>query len=330
MRAWDGIGHKDRSMQKEFDAGLVRFIDEAKRFPVLSLQREQSLATAWRKRGDRAALEHLLGSHVRLVVKTARGFSGYGIALTDLVAEGNIGLMQAAEKFDPERGVRFATYAIWWVRAAMQEHVLRSWSLVTIGTTAAQKKLFFNLRRLKSALNEFDQSNLLPESVTAIARNLDVRESDVIEMNGRLTGTDNSLNAMVGGDGESEWLELLPDERPSHEVLIGDVEEDHRRRSLLRAALKKLDPREREIVVQRRMEDEPTTLEELSRRYAVSCERIRQIEVRATEKLRRLVLRQRITLPLAEEPPDGMRDDRVRSDEARIAPDAATALCSTS
>src|SRR5258708_810053 len=328
MRAWDGTGHKDRGRQREIDAGLVRFVGEAKRFPVLSPQREQSLAAAWRERGDRTALEHLLGSHVRLVVKTARRFSGYGIAQSDLVAEGNIGLMQAAEKFDPERGVRFATYAIWWVRAAMREYILRSRSLVTVGTTAAQKKLFFNLRRLKSALNEFDQRNLPPESVTAIARNLDVRESDVIEMNGRLAGADNSLNAMVGGDGESEWLELLPDERPSHEVLIGDVEEDRRRRRLLRAALKELNPREREIVVQRHMEDEPATLKELSRRYAVSCERIRQIEVRAIEKLRRLMLHQRTILPLVGEPPDGMRGDRVRSDEGRVARDAATALCS--
>jgi RNA polymerase sigma-32 factor len=280
-------------MRQEIDASLARFIDEAKRFPVLSLQREQSLVTAWRERGDRTALEHLLGSHVRLVVKTARGFSGYGMALSDLVAEGNIGLMQAAEKFDPERGVRFATYAIWWVRSAMQEYVLRSWSLVTVGTTAAQKRLFFNLRRLKSALNEFDQGNLPPTSVTAIARNLGVRESDVIEMNSRLAGSDTSLNAMVADDGESEWLERLPDERPSQEVLIGDVEENDRRRSLLRAALKKLDPREREIVVQRRIEAKPESLKELSRQYAVSCERIRQIEQHAVEKLERLMLHQR-------------------------------------
>jgi RNA polymerase sigma-32 factor len=287
-------------MQREIDASLVRFIDEAKRFPVLSLQREQSLATAWRERGDRVALKHLLGSHLRLVVKTARGFSGYGVALSDLVAEGNIGLMQAAGKFDPERGARFATYAIWWVRSAMQEYVLRSWSLVTVGTTAAQKKLFFNLRRLKSALNEFDQGNLPPTSVTAIARDLDVRESDVIEMNSRLTGSDTSLNAMVGGDGESEWLERLPDERPSQEMLIADVEEDLHRRRLLRAALKTLDPREREIVLRRHMEDEPATLQELSRRYAVSCERIRQIERHAIKRLRRWVLNRRTILPRAD------------------------------
>ena len=287
-------------MQREIDASLVRFIDEAKRFPVLSLQREQSLATAWRENGDRMALKHLLGSHLRLVVKTARGFSGYGVALSDLVAEGNIGLMQAAGKFDPERGARFATYAIWWVRSAMQEYVLRSWSLVTVGTTAAQKKLFFNLRRLKSALNEFDQGNLPPTSVTAIARDLDVRESDVIEMNSRLAGSDTSLNAMVGGDGESEWLERLPDERPSQEMLIADVEEDLHRRRLLRAALKTLDPREREIVLRRHMEDEPATLQELSRRYAVSCERIRQIERHAIKRLRRWVLNRRTILPRAD------------------------------
>jgi RNA polymerase sigma-32 factor len=284
-------------MQREIDASLVRLLDEAKRFPVLSLQREQSLATAWREDGDRMALRHLLGSHLRLVVKTARGFSGYGVVLSDLVAEGNIGLMQAAEKFDPERGARFATYAIWWVRAAMQEYVLRSWSLVTVGTTAAQKKLFFNLRRLKSTLNEFDQRNLPPASVTAIARNLDVRESDVIEMNSRLTGSDTSLNAMVGGDDENEWLERLPDERPSQEMLIADVEEDLHRRRLLRAALKTLDPREREIVVRRHMEDEPATLQELSCRYAVSCERVRQIEAHAIKRLRRWMLNRRTILP---------------------------------
>lgn len=308
-------------MHPKDDASLVRFIGQAKRFPILSPERERSLATAWRERGDRTALGDLLGSHMRLVVKMARGFSGYGIALTDLVAEGNIGLVQAAEKFDPERGVRFATFAMWWVRAAMQQYVLRSSSLVTIGATAARKKLFFNLRRLKSALNEFDQHNLLPASVTAIARNLDVRESEVIEMNGRLAGSDNSLNAMVGGEDESEWLELLPDERPSPEVLIGDVEEGHRRRSLLRAALKRLDPRERDIVVQRRMKDEPAALKELSRCYGVTRERIRQIELRAVEKLRRLML-DSADGPGPHEAPDGTPGNHVRSAEGRIAMDA--------
>jgi len=301
-------------MHSQIDANLVRFIGQAKRFPVLSPENERSLATAWRERGDRTALEHLLGSHLRLVVKTARGLSGYGLALTDLVAEGNIGLMQAAEKFDPERGVRFATYAIWWVRAAMHEYVLRSWSVVTIGTTGARKKLFFNLRRLKSALNEFDQRDLPPESVAAIARDLAVSESDVIEMNGRLAASDSSLNAMVGDDSESEWLDLLADERPSQEVLIGEVEEDHHRRGLLRDALTKLNPREREIVVQRHLENDQATLRELSCRYAISCERVRQIEVRAIEKLRRLMLNRRPILPLANDPPNGTRDDRVRYD----------------
>jgi RNA polymerase sigma-32 factor len=276
-------------MQTNVDVILARFIGEAARFPVLSPEQEQSLATAWRERGDRAALEHLIGSHVRLVVKMARGFSGYGEPLTDLVAEGNVGLMQAAERFDPERGIRFATYATWWVRAAMQQHVLRFRSPVTIATTAAQKKLFFNLRRLKSALGEFDQRTLRAESVAAIARTLDVRESDVVEMNGRLSASDRSLNAMAGGDNEGEWLELLADERPSHETLIGDAEEDHRRRSLLKTAPKRLNTREREILVQPRIEDEPAMLKELSRRYAVSCERIRQIELHALKKLRRLM-----------------------------------------
>jgi RNA polymerase sigma-32 factor len=225
-----------------------------------------------------------------LVVKIARGFAGYGLPLADLVAEGNVGLMQAAQKFDPGRGFRFSTYAMWWVRAAIHEYVLHSWSLVKIGTTAAQKKLFFNLRRLKSCLQEVDQRDLRPESVAAIATHLDVPEAAVVEMNGRLSGQDNSLNAALGGDAQSELLELLPDERPSQEMLVGDSEENRRRRNLLAAALKMLNSREREILVERRLKDEPATLEELSLRYAVSRERIRQIEVGAIEKLRRSML----------------------------------------
>jgi RNA polymerase sigma-32 factor len=276
-------------MAVKLESSLVRFVEEAKRYPMLSPEREQQITLAWRDRNDRAALDELVGSHLRLVVKIARGFAGYGLPLADLVAEGNVGLMQAAEKFDPDRGFRFATYAMWWVRAAIQEYILHSWSLVKIGTTAAQKKLFFNLRRMKSRLQEFEQGDLSPETVASIAKDLDVPAAEVIEMNRRLSGPDNSLNAMLGAEGDSEWLELLPDERPSQETMIGDLEEGRRRRDLLGDALKKLNPREREIVVERRLKDEPATLEELSHKYAVSRERIRQIEIRAVAKLRRLV-----------------------------------------
>ena len=285
-------------MSMKLDSSLVRFVEEAKRYPMLSPERENELALKWRDHRDRAALDSLVGSHLRLVVKIARGFAGYGLPLADLVAEGNVGLMQAAEKFDPDRGFRFATYAMWWIRASIQEYILHSWSLVKIGTTAAQKKLFFNLRRLKAQLQQFEQGDLTPETVSAIARDLDVPEAEVIEMNRRLSGPDNSLNAMLGTEADSEWLELLPDERPSQETVIGDLEEGRRRRDLLGAALKKLNPREREIVVERRLKDEPATLEELSHRYAVSRERIRQIEVRAVEKLQKAVIAANASRPI--------------------------------
>ncbi|HZB94130.1 MAG TPA: RNA polymerase sigma factor RpoH [Stellaceae bacterium] len=282
-------------MNHKLDTTLVRFVEEAKRFPMLSPEREQALARAWRDRQDREALKQLVGSHLRLVVKIARGFTGYGLPLADLVAEGNVGLMQAAEKFDPDRGFRFATYAMWWIRASIQEYILHSWSLVKMGTTAAQKKLFFNLRKLKGQMAELDQGDLPPEAVTKIATELDVPETEVIEMNRRLAGSDNSLNALMGGSGtdsDSEWLDMLPDESPSQETIIGDRKELQQRRQMLDVALKKLNPRERDIIFERRLKDEPSTLEELSHRYAVSRERIRQIEVRAFEKLQRAMREQ--------------------------------------
>ena len=282
-------------MNHKLDTTLVRFVEEAKRFPMLSPEREQELARAWRDREDRDALKHLVGSHLRLVVKIARGFTGYGLPLADLVAEGNVGLMQAAEKFDPDRGFRFATYAMWWIRAAIQEYILHSWSLVKMGTTAAQKKLFFNLRKLKGQMAELEQGDLPPEAVTKIATELDVPEAEVIEMNRRLAGSDNSLNALMGGagaDSDSEWLDMLPDEGPNQETIIGDRKELQQRRLMLDVALKKLNPRERDIIFERRLKDEPSTLEELSHRYAVSRERIRQIEVRAFEKLQRAMREQ--------------------------------------
>ena len=209
-------------MHTKIDTSLVRLVEEAKRFPMLSLEREQELAQRWRDHGDRAALQDLVGSHLRLVIKIARGFTGYSLPLADLVAEGNVGLMQAAEKFDPDRGFRFATYAMWWIRAAIQEYVLHSWSLVKMGTTAAQKKLFFNLRKLKGRMEELEQGDLPPETVRTIATELQVPEFEVVEMNRRLGSADTSLNALVGNDADSEWLELLPDERPSQELLLAD------------------------------------------------------------------------------------------------------------
>jgi len=278
-------------MNTKIDTSLVRLVEEAKRFPMLTPERERELVLGWRETGDQAALQELVGSHLRLVVKIARGFSGYGLPLSDLVAEGNVGLMQAAEKFDPERGFRFATYAMWWIRASIQEYVLHSWSLVKMGTTAAQKKLFFNLRKLKGRMEELEQGDLSPETVTKIATELDVPEFEVVDMNRRLGGADTSLNAMLGGDTDSEWLEMLPDERPSQESVLADRGEYQERKELLGAALKTLNERERDIIVERRLKDDPSTLEELSHRYAVSRERIRQIEVRALEKLRHAMVR---------------------------------------
>jgi len=277
-------------MNTKIDTSLVRLVEEAKRFPMLTPERERELTLAWRDRADREALQELVGSHLRLVIKIARGFGGYGLPLSDLVAEGNVGLMQAAEKFDPDRGFRFATYAMWWIRAAIQEYVLHSWSLVKMGTTAAQKKLFFNLRKLKGRMEELEQGDLPPETVRTIANQLDVPETEVVEMNRRLGGADTSLNALVGSDADSEWLELLPDERPSQEAILADRDEFLQRKERLGDALKLLNKRERDIIVERRLKDDPSTLEELSHRYAVSRERIRQIEVRALEKLRHAML----------------------------------------
>jgi RNA polymerase sigma-32 factor len=276
-------------MQTKSDSMVARLVKEAKRYPILSAERERELAGAWHDRRDRAALNQLIGSHLRFVIKIAYGFAGYGLPVADLVAEGNMGLMRAAEKFEPARGFRFSSYAIWWIRAAIQEYVIHSWSLVKIGTTGAQKKLFFNLRRVKARLAEFDQGDLTPESVTAIAEDLQVSKTEVVEMNRRLGGADNSLNAKRAGDAEGEWIELLVDDRPDQEMLVGDTEEGHRRRTLLTAALNKLQPRERDIVVQRHLQDVPVSLQELSHRYAISCERVRQIELHAISKVTAVV-----------------------------------------
>ena len=245
------------------------------------------LARQWRDRQEPAAAHKLVTSHLRLAAKMAMGYRGYGLPLGELIGEANVGLTQAVRRFDPERGFRLATYAMWWIRAAINEYVLHNWSLVKIGTTAAQKKLFFNLRRLKGQLQAIDESALKPDQVTAIARALDVPEQDVVNMNHRLTVPHYSLNAMVGDDTESEWQDWLVDERDNPEVAFAEQEEAGSRTALLANALTTLNERERHILTERRLKDEPQTLEELSQQYAISRERVRQIEVRAFEKVQK-------------------------------------------
>jgi RNA polymerase sigma-32 factor len=285
-------------MKFENGSAVSRLLVEAKRFPMLSPEREQELARAWRNHGDEAALRDLVGSHLRLVIKIARGFAGYGLPISDLIAEGNVGLMQAAMKFDPDRGFRFATYAMWWIRAAIQEYILHSTSLVKMGTTAVQKKLFFNLRQMKGRLEHFEQGDLLQETAEAIAAELDVPEEEVVEMNRRMSGADRSFNARLTDDSETEWLDRLVDEGPNQEALLADTEEMAQRRELLGEALAGLSEREREILIGRRLCDKPLTLEDLSQRFRVSRERIRQLEGRAVDKLRKTMLSAAETLGL--------------------------------
>ena len=269
---------------------LALLMAEAKQFPMLTAEHERELAQAWRDQGDTRALRNLVGSHLRLGIKIARGFTGYGLPFADLVAEGNIGLMQAAHKFDPNRGFRFATYAMWWIRAAIQEYVLHSNTIVKMGTTAAQKKLFFNLRTMKARLGGRDFVDLSPEAVRTIAAELEVPANDVVDMNRRMSGADVSLNAATTEDGETEWLDRLVDDSPTQDVVLAEAEERSQRQKLLENALVRLDAREREIVRERRLRDEPLTLEELSKRFHVSRERVRQLEVRAVEKLKKAML----------------------------------------
>jgi RNA polymerase sigma-32 factor len=275
-----------------YESGLSQLVDESKKYPMLDVERERSLATAWRNKGDRAALGQLIGSHLRLVLKIARGYRGYGLPLADLVAEGNLGLMQAAEKFDAERGFRFATYAMWWIKAAIQEYVLRSWSLVKMGTTAAQKKLFFNLRRMKSQLDAFEDGDLKPEDLKKIATDLGVSEEEVTNMNRRMSmGGDASLNMTLHEDGEGEWQDALVDGGPLQDERLAEAEEKSVRHNMLQEAMAALNDREKHILVERRLVDEPKTLEELSQVYGVSRERVRQIEVRAFDKLQKAMMR---------------------------------------
>ncbi len=269
------------------EGNLSRYLQEIRRFPMLEAGDEYMLAKRWREHNDLEAAHQLVTSHLRLVAKIAMGYRGYGLPLAELISEGNVGLMQAVKRFEPDRGFRLATYAMWWIRAAIQEYILHSWSLVKIGTTAAQKKLFFNLRRIKGQLQAIDEGDLSPEHVKKIATELDVPESDVVQMNRRLASPDHSLNAPVRGEGDGEWQDWLEDEGESQETRLAEDEEMTNRRRLLDSALKALNPRERRILVERRLQDEPTTLEDLSKAYGISRERVRQIEVRAFEKLQK-------------------------------------------
>jgi RNA polymerase sigma-32 factor len=269
---------------------LDHYLQEALRFPLLDPEEERALAERWRDAKDPAAAQRLLGSHLRLVFKIARGFRGYGLPLGELVAEGNVGLMQALSKFEPDRGFRFATYAMWWIRAAIQEYVLHNRSLVKMGTTAAQKRLFFNLRRIKGELGEFGDGDLPAEVVTNIAAELSVTEDEVIEMNRRLAASDQSLSAPMGADEDTQWQDMLVAERPDQEVVVAEQSELAWRRGLLDKGLQVLNERERHILSERRLSEGPKTLEDLSQIYGVSRERIRQIEARAFEKLQKAML----------------------------------------
>jgi len=270
------------------EGGLARYLDEIKRFPMLEPQEEFMLAKRWRERGDREAAHRLVTSHLRLVAKIAMGYRGYGLPMSEVVSEGNVGLMQAVKRFEPERGFRLATYAMWWIKASIQEYILRSWSLVKMGTTANQKKLFFNLRRAKSRISALDEGDLRPDQVKQIATKLGVTEQDVVEMNRRLGG-DASLNAPLREQGEGEWQDWLVDEDTDQEHKLVESEEASNRHAALVDALSVLNPRERRIFEARRLADEPMTLEDLSAEFGVSRERVRQIEVRAFEKVQNAV-----------------------------------------
>ncbi|MGY6769207.1 RNA polymerase sigma factor RpoH [Komagataeibacter sp. NFXK3] len=264
---------------------LSKYLRDIRKFPMLSPEEELRLSHRWKDKGDTEAAHKLVTSHLRLVAKIAMGYRGYGLPVGELISEGNIGMMQAVRRFDPDRGFRLATYAMWWIRAAIQEYILHSWSLVKIGTTAAQKKLFFNLRRLKGQMQAIDDGDLQPEQVNKIAQSLGVPEQDVVNMNRRLAAPDHSLNAPLRMDGEGEWQDWLVDDNDNQEQTLAESEEYSGRQALLTNAMKSLNERERHILTERRLKDEPATLEELSHVYNISRERVRQIEVRAFEKV---------------------------------------------
>ena len=270
------------------EGGLSRYLSEIRKFPMLAKDEEFMLAKRWQEHQDPDAAHQLVTSHLRLVAKIAMGYRGYGLPIGEVISEGNVGLMQAVKKFDPDKGFRLATYAMWWIRASIQEYILRSWSLVKMGTTAAQKKLFFNLRKAKSEIAALQEGDLRPDQVSQIATKLGVLDEEVISMNRRLAGGDASLNSPLRSDSEAEWQDWLVDEdTPSQESVVAEAEEKNIRMSLLEEAMTELSDRERHILTERRLKDEPTTLEELAAQYGVSRERVRQIEVRAFEKLQK-------------------------------------------
>jgi RNA polymerase sigma-32 factor len=282
------------------ETGLSRYLEEIRRFPMLEPQEEYMLAKSWREHGDRDAAHRLVTSHLRLVAKIAMGYRGYGLPISEVISEGNVGLMQAVKRFEPEKGFRLATYAMWWIKAAIQEYILRSWSLVKMGTTANQKKLFFNLRKAKSRISALEEGDMRPDQVATIARRLGVGEQDVVDMNRRLGG-DVSLNAPIRNDGDTgEWQDWLVDDRDNQETTLTESEELGNRRRALSDALSVLNDRERRIFQARRLVDEPITLEELADEFGVSRERVRQIEVRAFEKVQKAV---RNRVAAMEQPP---------------------------
>ena len=285
--------------------GLTRYLEEIRQFPMLEPQQEYMLAKSWREHGDRDAAHQLVTSHLRLVARIAMGYRGYGLPVGEVISEGNVGLMQAVKRFEPDKGFRLATYAMWWIRAAIQEYILRSWSLVKMGTTASQKKLFFNLRKIKSQLKALEEGDLHPDNVKLIATRLGVSEDDVVSMNRRLAG-DSSLNAPVRNDAESgEWMDWLVDDRAvDQETALAESEEKEQRHDMLQEALEGLNDRERRVFEARRLAEDPLTLEELSTEFGVSRERIRQIEVRAFEKVQKAVQKAAKAAEFEPEPTD--------------------------
>ena len=271
------------------EGNLSIYLQEIKKFPILTAEEEYMLAKRYKEHGDTKAAHKLVTSHLRLVAKIAMGYRGYGLPVTDLISEGNVGIMQAVKKFDPERGFRLATYAMWWIRAQIQEYVLHSWSLVKIGTTAAQKKLFFNLKKLKNQLSSIDAGSLSPENAREIASRLNVKEAEVLDMDNRLFSGDQSLNVQVGEEGDTEWLDMLVDSNDTQDKILANTNELSFRKKIFKQALKALNDREKEIITLRKLKDKPVKLEELSKKFNISRERVRQIEEKAFEKLQKKV-----------------------------------------
>ena len=273
------------------EGGLALYLQEIKRFPILTAEEEYMLAKRFKEHGDNKAAHKLVTSHLRLVAKIAMGYRGYGLPVTDLISEGNVGIMQAVKKFDPEKGFRLATYAMWWIRAQIQEYVLHSWSLVKIGTTAAQKKLFFNLKKLKNQLESIDEGNLSPENVREIAKRLNVKEAEVVSMENRLFSSDQSLNVQIGTEEKTEWQDIIKDDRKTQDTIIENINEFDYRKNLLEKAMNVLKPREKQIIKLRKLAEKPKKLEELSKQFEISRERVRQIEEKAMEKLQNEILK---------------------------------------